>query len=97
MIIDDDASISKSTILDHTYVGKLVNIENRLVYQDRIIDMETGDSIRITDNFLLGPIYELDVNSRLKRAFDVIMSAGLILLSLPIYILVALLNLSSNR
>jgi NDP-sugar pyrophosphorylase family protein len=91
VIIDDDASISKSTILDHTYVGKLVNIENRLVYQDRIIDMETGDSLRITDNFLLGPIYESDVNSSLKRAFDVIMSAGLILLSFPIYILFALL------
>ena len=91
VIIDDDASISRSTILNHTYVGKLVNIENRLVYQDRIIDMETGDSIRITDNFLLGPIYESDVNSSLKRAFDVIMSASIILLTLPFYILFALI------
>jgi acetyltransferase-like isoleucine patch superfamily enzyme len=91
VIIDDEASISRSTVLDHTYVGRLVNIENRLVYQDHIVDIETGDHIRITDEFLLGPIYESDVNSGLKRASDILISAIMIFITLPISILVALL------
>ena len=53
VIIDDEATIYQSAVLDHTYVGQLVNVENRFVNKKNMIDVETGQNTEVTDHFLL--------------------------------------------
>ena len=54
MVIDDEATIFQSTILDQSYVGQLVNIENRIVYKNLMIDANTAERTEVVDEFLLG-------------------------------------------
>lgn len=53
VIIDDLASLRDSVILDKTYVGQLVNITERVVSRDLVIDTANGQSTRVSDHFLL--------------------------------------------
>ncbi|MGB0386346.1 MAG: sugar phosphate nucleotidyltransferase [Ardenticatenaceae bacterium] len=53
VIIDDEATVRNTTILEHTYVGQLVNLENRIVNKTLLIDIETSESTEVIDDFLL--------------------------------------------
>src|SRR6476620_12732517 len=39
VVMDDDATIFQSTVLDRTYVGQLVNINNRVIFKTTLIDV----------------------------------------------------------
>ncbi len=49
VVIDQGATVKNSIILDNTYVGKWVHLENRLVNQEQLIDLYTNDYVRVTD------------------------------------------------
>ena len=53
VIISDEATIQDSTILDDTYIGKLVHIDSRLINKNLIIDYCTSEFLRLDDRFLL--------------------------------------------
>jgi NDP-sugar pyrophosphorylase family protein len=91
VIIDDEATIRSSTILDYTYVGRLVKIEHRIVHQGLVIDIPTGGTIRIADQFLIGSTHRTVDDSLLRQVFDSVTAFLLVLLSLPILLLLALL------
>lgn len=98
VIIDDEATISESTIANYTYIGQLVQITNRFVDKDIMVDLESSESTRIVDRFLLGEATPSLVNSDVRRVFDGVVASGLIVLLLPFAAILALVNfLASGR
>jgi NDP-sugar pyrophosphorylase family protein len=94
VIIDEGSTISNSLILNNTYIGKNIEIENAIVYKNLCINTRSDYGIYVTDSFVLAPIVKIKLSDKLKeisfRLIDIILSLlGLILLS-PIFFLIAL-------
>ncbi|MCB0086989.1 MAG: NDP-sugar synthase [Caldilineaceae bacterium] len=66
VVVDEGATIRNSTILRNTYVGQLVELNNRIVNKSRLIDAETGEYTQITDDFLLSEASPAMIGHRLK-------------------------------
>ena len=78
VLVDDGATISHSTILNNTYVGQLVNVKNSIASAGLLIDVETGESTLVVDQFLLGEARTVGSESLLQRLADGILAFGLI-------------------
>jgi len=94
VIIDEGSTISNSLIMNNTYIGKNIEIENAIVYKNLCINTRSDYGIYVTDSFVLAPIVKIRVSDKIReisfRLIDIILSiVGLILLS-PILILIAL-------
>jgi NDP-sugar pyrophosphorylase family protein len=87
VIVDRGATIQNSLILDHTYVGQLVNIHSKIVYKNLVIDLESGEYVRLSDEFLLGEARSeyLDLSFRLMLGW--LLALGLFVLLLPLFLL----------
>ncbi|MFZ0544099.1 MAG: sugar phosphate nucleotidyltransferase [Candidatus Promineifilaceae bacterium] len=83
VVIDDEATVAQSTILDGTYVGQLVNVEHRLVNKSLVVDLETADYMRVTDDFLLGQSYQSNIDWGVRRILDILLVLPVIL---PIFL-----------
>ena len=90
VIIDDEATILKSTILDHTYVGQLVNVENRVVNKKNMIDVTTGQNTEVTDSFLLDEAAPTTIGLNFLLNIDRLFALLLIILTLPFTLLIGL-------
>jgi NDP-sugar pyrophosphorylase family protein/lipopolysaccharide/colanic/teichoic acid biosynthesis glycosyltransferase len=55
-IVDEGATIRNSTVLDSTYIGRLVNVDGRVVHGGLVVDIVSGESLRVVDPFLLGDV-----------------------------------------
>lgn len=91
VVIDDDATVCHSTILDHTYVGQLVNIDRRFVDKNIVVDSLTSESTEVVDYFLLDEAHTAILDSRLLRGWDFLVALILILLTLVITLPLGLL------
>lgn len=74
VIIDDEATVKNSTILDFTYVGQLVNLEERIVNKTLLIDINSAESVNVVDNFLLDEASPTSIGSGFKRILDLLLS-----------------------
>jgi mannose-1-phosphate guanylyltransferase / phosphomannomutase len=52
-MIDAEATVSNSTVLAHTYVGRMVNVTDRIAERGHLVDIRTGEYAEIVDSFLL--------------------------------------------
>lgn len=93
VVIDDEATIFQSTILDQSYVGQLVNIENRIVYKNLMIDAITAERTEVVDEFLLGEAHPALIDTGLQRIWDAAASLFLLLLALPFMLLIGIITL----
>ncbi len=94
VIIDEGSSISNSLILDNTYIGKNLEIENSIIYKNLCINTQSDYSIYVTDSFILSPIVNVTLSDKVKeiliRVIDVVLSfLGLIFLS-PVLLIIAI-------
>jgi NDP-sugar pyrophosphorylase family protein len=95
VIIDDEATINSSAILDHTYIGQLVEVQNRLVSKKQLVDAPTGQSAEVSDDFLLNETHPEMVDGTFRWGFEATLA---LLLALPITILLGLpVLLTSGR
>jgi NDP-sugar pyrophosphorylase family protein len=91
VFVDDEATIHNSTILDRTYVGKLVHLADRVVDRTLIVDPLTGQGARVVDRFLLAANTPESIGSGLRRASDFLIALALSVIALPIAIVIGLL------
>ncbi len=95
-IIDQGATIQQSTILPHTYIGEMVDVQGRIVAQNLLIDQATATAVAIPDRFLLGKVSPrlpaMLLRTVLERGFALI----LLLLLLPLLVLLGLLLWSTS-
>lgn len=88
VIIDDEATVRQSSILEQTYVGRMVDITDRLVNQTTIIEPETGQSIQVVDAFLLAAAAPAGSwGGRFHRVLDRLGALLLFLMLLPLLLL----------
>jgi NDP-sugar pyrophosphorylase family protein len=96
VVVDDGATVRSSTIFRKTYVGQLVNIQNRVINRTTMIDVKTEESIQIVDPFLLATVTRAALSSGWPtRLFAILIASLLILLSLPVMVPIMLLVLVS--
>ena len=91
-IIADRASIHSSTIFDHTYVGQLVHIEDRLVDRALVVDTASSEHIHISDQFLLNETPRSIPVIFLKRSLDVALASLFLLLTIPLTLSICLFS-----
>lgn len=96
IMIDEEATVAHSTILDGTYVGQLVNVDHRVVNKALMIDINSGNSVYITDEHLLSKTYQDIDESSLSRTFDVVAASFILLFTLPFSLPTVLLLLVTN-
>jgi NDP-sugar pyrophosphorylase family protein len=70
VLVDDGATISHSTVLDSTYIGQFVHVKNNVASAGLLIDIETGKSIQVVDQFLLGEVRTFGSENFLQRLPD---------------------------
>lgn len=90
VIIDDEATVFQSTVLDQTYVGRLVNIDNRIVNKNVMIDVTTAEWSEVVDTFLLSEAHPALLNNGLQRLWHTAVALVFLLLTLPIALPVGL-------
>lgn len=93
VVIDDEASIEESTILSESYVGRLVNIKERVIKAELMIEPLSESSTSIEDPFLLSRIANEPIQSQgifflLQRIIAALVVLGLS----PLLLLLWLLN-----
>jgi NDP-sugar pyrophosphorylase family protein len=92
VIIDDEATICHSTVLDQTYVGRLVNIDQRIVDRATLMDVTTGEVSQVVDSFLLGETTAASISSILQRVRDFCLAGLLLVLTLPAWLVLLIAN-----
>ncbi len=91
VVVDDEATIQASIILDHTYVGNLVNIHNRAIRQTTMIDIRSSESAQIVDPFLLSATNGITTaGGRWRRRLATLVALLLLLVTLPLILLIGL-------
>ncbi|MFZ1400163.1 MAG: sugar transferase [Candidatus Promineifilaceae bacterium] len=96
VILDDEASVRESVILNNTYVGQLVNIDQRIVSQNRLVDVTTNRAIELVDRFLLTENSPTAASDIVRRNLDAAVAAWLIVLLLPVWLLLGLGTVLAN-
>lgn len=84
VIVDDEATICNSAVFNHTYIGQLVNVENRFVNKNSMIDVQTGQRSEITDRFLLDEAAPTTIGINFLLNLDRVVAFLLILFTLPL-------------
>jgi NDP-sugar pyrophosphorylase family protein len=90
VVIDDEASIFQSTVLDRTYVGQLVNINKRVINKTTLIDTQTSESTQVVDPFLLAETRLASGSGWLRHALIVFATLLLLSASFPLILLIGL-------
>lgn len=91
-IIDDDASIRHSTVTEKTYIGKVVNVENKIITSNLIIDVPTGQSTYITDPFLISSASPPVINSGFRLIFDKAIALIMLLMLSPLVVFMCIVT-----
>src|SRR5262245_44256545 len=98
VVIDDGATIRHSTILENTYVGRLVNCTNRIISKSTLIDPATSTCAQVVDTFLLSEIRAPKGAMRLNRLMQRLVALLLLVVGLPLMILIGIaLWLTTSR
>ena len=96
VIIADGASIHHSTIFDHTYIGKYICLQDRIVDKNLVIDINSTEHIVVTDQFLLDEIPDTLEEQLIFRVFDTTIAFIILLLTLPLTLPLGLILKISN-
>lgn len=92
VVIDDEATVGHSTVLNNTYIGRLVNVTHRVVTPRTISDIETSETIRVVDPFLIGRVgAPRDGYSPVRRGLTAVVALVLLILLSPLLLLVGML------
>lgn len=92
VIIDDEATVCNTTILDHTYVGQLVNLEHRIVNKTLLVDIETAESTEVVDEFLLAEASPTTIGGSLRRLAEIVSASLLLIFTWKITFLIGVIT-----
>jgi len=93
VLVDKAAIVKDSIIYDASYIGLDLEIKNKFVYRKKLADIETGEIIEVTDNFLISEFSDTAAVRKPFFMFHFLGALFLFLLMLPLYIVLRLLQL----
>ncbi|NJN18383.1 MAG: NTP transferase domain-containing protein [Oscillochloris sp.] len=94
-VIDDGATVSASTLLPRSYIGRLTYVRERIVDHQLFIDPVYGTVAHITDPLLLGAV-ETE-HRRSSRLIERLVALVLLCLIAPLLLLIGLLLALNTR
>ena len=97
VVIDEEATIVNTAVFNGTYVGQLVNLENRLVNKGQVVDIATGKAVQITDQFLVGRAFQTVSDTGLFQILEKGVALLLLLGMSWLMVLIGLLSLIFQR
>lgn len=86
VIVDEAATVMGSTVLEGTYVGRLVKVAEAVANRNCLISVPADASVFVADRFLLGEAGADVVQQGLERAFFWLLALVMFLLSLPLWL-----------
>ncbi|MCU0489984.1 MAG: sugar transferase [Chloroflexaceae bacterium] len=96
-IVDYGATLYHSTVLEHTYVGQLVNLEHRIVQANTLIDPTSGDVSPVVDPFLLAAAMPTTtVANTFWRMITRVIALGTLVMVMPLLLFLTLLAFIST-
>ncbi len=96
VFLDDEATVTESTVLDNTYVGKLVKLDQRVASKTWLIDTATSQGTHVVDSFLLAENTPTALGSVVWNVVDRFVALVLLIATLPLSILVGILTLLAS-
>lgn len=97
VIIDEEATILNTAVFNGTYVGQLVNLENRLVNKGQVVDIATGKAVQITDQFLVGRAFQTVSDTGLFQLLEKCAALTLLFCLSWLMVLIGVLSLIFQR
>jgi len=88
VLIDKATSITRSIVCSGSYVGVDLEIENKIIYHNSLIDPETGNHTAVVDRFLLADISPGGMSQWLVSVVHRLSGLGLLLMgAIPYFML----------
>ncbi|MFO7895643.1 MAG: hypothetical protein R6U84_01740 [Candidatus Cloacimonadales bacterium] len=94
VIIDTSTTVSGSIVYDQTYLGSNLEINNKIVYKNYLIDAASGEHLQIADKFFISKINRVLENSLYRFIQKILAFLGLILGLIPYALGLALVPIS---
>jgi len=92
VIIDSFSTIKNSIIYDKTYIGVDLEITDKIVYKNKLIDIKSGTFMDITDKIFAAELHQHLFRSFFHRLVHNTIAVSMLLLYLPGYLLFLLLH-----
>ncbi len=86
-VIDKDSTITTSVVLQHSYVGEGLNLQDSLVDRNLLINHAHGTNLTIQDDFILSELSQPSIFNYILTWFERGLAALIFLLFLPFYLL----------
>ena len=85
VLVDDYTRIKRAVILNNTYIGRSMQIEDKIISERTVIDVNTGAYVELSDDFLLGHTRRRKIDRFVVTEF--IVALLLLILLLPSWLL----------
>jgi NDP-sugar pyrophosphorylase family protein len=90
IVVDEDATIHDAVILDHTYIGRLMNVQSKVIFKNLVIDILTGEHISIKDQFMLAETNEKHLEWDFRSLLSSSIALIIFILLLPLLFVISL-------
>ncbi len=96
VIIDANATVKSSVVMDHTYVGAYTNVEERIVSGRFVMNVRTGSSIEVSDPIIVSGVREKTLGPGIRRLVERLIAAFLLVLTCPVWMAKGLSRIASG-
>ena len=96
-MLDQRSSARNSVILPGSYVGEGLEVDNLIIDRNRLISVQAGTAITVTDNFILASMQENPIHRSLMLWFSQLTGMVLLVALLPLLLLTLFWLLLTRR
>jgi lipopolysaccharide/colanic/teichoic acid biosynthesis glycosyltransferase len=93
VVIDRQARVDRSVILENSYVGSHTEVVRSIVRKNGLINVERGIAVTVTDPIILADLAEVIPEDRKERFIDLATASVFCVLCSPVLLLMFLLDL----
>jgi NDP-sugar pyrophosphorylase family protein len=93
VLIDSQTTVDNCIVYDYTYIGSELEISKMIVYKNNLISGNTGESIKMTNDFLVSGVEKRIIMSFMERLVQSFFTAILIILLFLPYMSMYLIKL----
>ncbi|MCV6639409.1 NDP-sugar synthase [Candidatus Albibeggiatoa sp. nov. NOAA] len=95
VIIDRHAIVKDSLVLNNTYIGEGVELTNAIVWGNRVLRLDLGAKVTLTDTLLIADLTQVGIGRLLSKLINQGLGLVLLLLSLPLWLAAFIFSLLS--
>jgi NDP-sugar pyrophosphorylase family protein len=86
-IIDAYSTVQKSILYENSYISTDLEIIEKIIYRNRLIDPHSGASLDVTDNLFISGITHNVTFYMIKNVFRFLVALCMVIIGMPFYLL----------